>query len=225
MSDIFQVLFNRIHQTPVSWYLAGGVVPSTCVGVYQAKGAASYAASLVNLINPGTNDAASITGDLDWSSADGWYWKPLATGITTVGLYPTQTWTIYAKIATAAAASCQFWGSLNTADVWTSGTIFANVGAYMLADNFGELQIAGVITTATVCIAGKTGYVNGISKGTIGAGTGTCAYPLFLCCYNNGGTSHGMSNETDTKWQAFAIYNTTHDSATVSAISTAMNAL
>lgn len=39
-----------------SWWLAGGA--SGCVAAYQPKGAASLAASYVNLANPGTYDAA-----------------------------------------------------------------------------------------------------------------------------------------------------------------------
>lgn len=45
---------------PIPWYLAGGA--PTPVGAYQAKGAASYAASLVNLANPGINDLTEGNG-------------------------------------------------------------------------------------------------------------------------------------------------------------------
>ena len=52
------------------WWLAGGIHPSQVVAAYQPKGAASLAASYVNLANPGTNDAqVGVAPGLDSS---GW---------------------------------------------------------------------------------------------------------------------------------------------------------
>lgn len=42
----------------IPWYLSGGVVAANCIAAYQPKGAASLAASYINLANPGTNNAA-----------------------------------------------------------------------------------------------------------------------------------------------------------------------
>ena len=58
----------------------------TVWGAYQAKGAASYAASLVNLSNPGTYNLTETNGAVSWSSA-GWAFvaasaQALDTGIT-----------------------------------------------------------------------------------------------------------------------------------------------
>lgn len=53
----------------VNWWEAGGA--TGCVAAYQAKGAASYAASLVNLANPGTYNLASGVAP-DFNSASGW---------------------------------------------------------------------------------------------------------------------------------------------------------
>lgn len=58
------------------WWLSGGIDPANVLAAYQPKGAASYAASKVNLANPGTYDMAE--GDADgalapaWSAEDGW---------------------------------------------------------------------------------------------------------------------------------------------------------
>ena len=40
-----------------NWWVVAG---RTCVVAYQPKGAATYAASLVNLANPGTYDAVEV---------------------------------------------------------------------------------------------------------------------------------------------------------------------
>ena len=57
---------------PRSWWLAGGIAAANCVAAYQPKGAASYAASKVNLANPGTYDLVKITNDPDFDAATGW---------------------------------------------------------------------------------------------------------------------------------------------------------
>lgn len=41
----------------VPWYLSGGIAAANCIVAYQPKGAASLAASYVNLANPGTYNA------------------------------------------------------------------------------------------------------------------------------------------------------------------------
>lgn len=57
------------EETP--WYLAGGVDAANCVAAYQAKGAASYAASKVNLANPGMYDLEGQTPP-SWDASNGW---------------------------------------------------------------------------------------------------------------------------------------------------------
>jgi hypothetical protein len=54
------------------WYLAGGVDPANCVAAYQAKGAADYATSKVNLANPGTHDLIDGTSAPAFDTATGW---------------------------------------------------------------------------------------------------------------------------------------------------------
>lgn len=54
------------------WWNLDGTI-STCVAAYQAIGAASYAASLVNLFNPGTYDLTTASGkDPSWNVSTGW---------------------------------------------------------------------------------------------------------------------------------------------------------
>lgn len=55
----------------VSWWLAGGVLPSNCIAAYQPIGAASYAASKANLNNPGVLDAQDATIPA-WDTGRGW---------------------------------------------------------------------------------------------------------------------------------------------------------
>lgn len=74
----FSATFDRraaAAASAVPWYLAGGA--PTPIAVYQPKGAASLAASYVNLVNPGTYDAApGVAPVLD---ASGWVFNGTST--------------------------------------------------------------------------------------------------------------------------------------------------
>jgi hypothetical protein len=55
-----------------SWWLAGGISASDCIAAYQPKGAASYAASLININNPGTRNLTNTGIDPSWDATNGW---------------------------------------------------------------------------------------------------------------------------------------------------------
>jgi len=73
------------------WWDLNGTIKS-CVAAYQPVGAADYAASKVNLLNPGTYNLSDGVAYPDWASATGWTFEKdkseyLDTGITIVGGY------------------------------------------------------------------------------------------------------------------------------------------
>jgi hypothetical protein len=70
----------------IPWYLAGGA--TGCDVAYQAKGAASYAASKVNLANPGTYDAADAAAFPSWNTSTGWLFTPANSEYLTTGYTP-----------------------------------------------------------------------------------------------------------------------------------------
>jgi hypothetical protein len=53
------------------WWLSGGIPAANCIAAYQPKGAASLAASYVNLANPGTYNAAPGVAPT-WDAVNGW---------------------------------------------------------------------------------------------------------------------------------------------------------
>jgi len=64
---------TRATAAPAGWWLAGGAIDkSVYKAVYQAKGAASYEASKVNLVNPGTYNASEVLSSVPWNDVDGW---------------------------------------------------------------------------------------------------------------------------------------------------------
>lgn len=54
-----------------AWYLAGEISVANCLAAYQAKGMETFAASKINLANPGTYDL-SDGGSPTWDSNNGW---------------------------------------------------------------------------------------------------------------------------------------------------------
>lgn len=71
---VFSPTFQPSSQAAVdtNWWLAGGIAAANCIAAYQPKGAASYAASLVNLNNPGTRNLTNTGTDPSWDSTNGW---------------------------------------------------------------------------------------------------------------------------------------------------------
>lgn len=68
------------------WNLDGAI--TSCVAAYQAIGAASYAASKVNLFSPGTNDLTEGSATPSWSSAVGWTFANNANQALSTGIVP-----------------------------------------------------------------------------------------------------------------------------------------
>jgi hypothetical protein len=72
ISDPVRIVGGVSPITP--WYLASEIPAANCVAIYQPKGAASYAASKVNLITPGILDCIDDGGVKSpiWNAIDGW---------------------------------------------------------------------------------------------------------------------------------------------------------
>jgi hypothetical protein len=162
-----------------SWYLSGGVNPANCIGAYAAKGAASLAASYVNLANPGTYDltlgSAPTLGANGWTFAGAQYLK---TGITAAA-----GWTAIVKFSGAAVAN---------------GRLFAGEGDRRFGivpnDATGVVYLYGSTLTKTpglasgvLAIANSRGYRNGVDDGAI-ASTGTNFSAIYIGCRNIGGS-------------------------------------
>lgn len=83
---------------PANWWPVAG---KTTAAAYRAKGVASYAASLTNLANPGTNDATEGVAP-SWAGATGWTFNGSTQHLLT-GLSPTSdaTWSALVRFSGA----------------------------------------------------------------------------------------------------------------------------
>lgn len=203
------------------WWLAGGISPSDCVAAYQAKGAASYAASKVNLANPGTYDAIDGATAPTWNTTDGWIKTTTAPYLLT-GIEPDDHWN---------------WSFIVRMDITTGLTRGSLIGNrhfritgqgdgnryYDMQNGFAQRVGlgSGLSGVMTICLAKDRGYINGVDVWGVSIASGgntTSGEELWLLKHNS--ESYGWRG----KYYAMAIYKI-NIAPYLSALITAMNAL
>lgn len=204
-----------------NWWEAGGA--TGCVAAYQPKGAASLAASYVNLANPGTYDAAPGTAPT-FDSATGWTFDG-ATQYLTTGYGPSSgaTWAAVVRFSNVTNSSVRV-----PLGATSSGSYYA-----VIPRNFGATvqygSGSGVANGATarslvgvMAVSGANGYFNGVlDTASISLGASSLG-ALFIGAANNGGSP---ANIYGGNIEAIAIYNTAITGPQVAAVSAAIAAL
>ena len=212
-------IFINPYLGGANWWEAGGATGA--IAVYQPKGAASLAASYINLANPGTNNAAP--GIAPTLGVNGWTFNGTNQYLTT-GITPAVAWTMLIRFSGAAANQQVLAGQFDDLGAFmialghvaaSGGVLFVNGQATSLAGQLPNL-LSGVVG-----IAGKNGYRNGVFDIAI-PGIGGVYSPLAIAARFNNGAIGAYYNGNI---QAFVVYNNTLDAAQVAAVSAAMAAL
>lgn len=147
---------SKGQNAAIPWYLSGGIALANCIAAYQPKGAASYAASKVNLANPGTNDAIDGAATPTWAAGSGWSFLaassqyldgPLQSTITGAGTIIVQ----FAGFAT---------GTILGAGAGGANMQIRPVGVSY--SNGNTVVVAPGLAAGNLCIAGINGYRNGV---------------------------------------------------------------
>ena len=203
--------------TTSTWWNAGST--SSCVAAWLAKGAASQAASYVNLVTPGTYNAAPGMAPT-WNTATGWTFDGTSKYLTT-GLTPAATWSIIARCANC---TLEFLSALMGCRSASNERFFIasryNNDSHIYAHGSASV-IAGLLTAGVMAMTPTNGYLNGTSETAVGTISG--ALPsLYLGGENNNGT---LQNGLYGDLLAAAVYNAALTGDQVAAISTAMAAL
>lgn len=199
-----------------NWWEAGG---ATAVVAYQAKGAASYAASLSNLANPGTYDLTE--GDApNWDTTTGWQFVPNDYLIScNHNLAPY----FIVRYANAASEDRTVVGCAETSLVGVRPNSFAYTwvanGSIGWSYN-NTYRWTPASTSAVVGMGDTKVWLNGSNNLTFANGMTTQARALWI------GGKNGKYDNTyfDGYILAYAGYNTISDSQFV-AVSEAMAAL
>jgi hypothetical protein len=197
------------------WWLAGGVSASNAVAAYQPKGAASYAASKVNLANPGTYDATEGAAPT-WAAATGWTFPFPANKYLLCGAGWSGTYSALVRFANGGSTSP---GSVIIGGPYPSLGLFTNYfGLHAYRNGTSERSLGSSQTAGVMAVAGAKGYLNGTSEVANLDGTGSHA-TIYI----------GQTGPNNSYWfgdiLAVAFYNTTLSAAQVAAVTTAMQAL
>lgn len=204
-----------------NWWEAGGATGT--VQVLQPKGAASYAASLLDLSGNGNN--ASEGAAPTWDTVDGWTFSgtPADTFLDT-GIVPASGWTMVVRFSNGGVTT----GTMIVAGLGsgTPSRFFLDTCEDTTNHVYGAggfTVVANRITSGVMAIAGQQGYLDGVADGAAASGSGwTTTRSVYIGGNNNG----GLRNATYAgNVQAIAIYDNTLDAATVAAVSAAMAAL
>jgi hypothetical protein len=204
-----------------AWYVAGGApVP---VAAYRPKGAASLAASYVNLANPGTNNAAPGTAPT-FAAATGWGFTGASSQYLTTGVAATGTLTVVARYsAFTLTGSLVLFGSMATNKVIQCRPRFNATDMRHAWGNGAATTFAAVGGAAgVIAMAGPNVYFDGASVGTLpGALVGT-GDTLYIAAAN---TTDVASLFATCNVQALAIYSTILTAPQVAAVTLAMQNL
>lgn len=212
------------QSTPAPWYLPGGVDISNCKIAYLPKGAASSSAALVNIVNPGTNNAFNNGGTVNWSTSTGWDFTAGNGRLSTGYVPPNQvTRSAFARISGAAvdANTRTVFGVRNGAMTFgIRNTSATSVAVFLNGTSGSPYTHSSAIASGVVGISGLNAYLNGLLLGVIGSGT-----------YDAGSSVLNLGDNTTSSQffngfiQAFVAYDITLTSTQVSILSASMAAL
>jgi hypothetical protein len=198
--------------TDKPWWLAGGIAPGACIAAYQAVGAFSIGASLINLVAPGTFDLSN--SEIGWDATNGW---KRTSNSTVLSVDITALPTSYEKtvlIRTVTPASLANYLLLDGNSKFYIRALpssrFINGGATYTA------YTLSASTAYVICMAGSNIYVDGAD---VGDNSGANAATTTLKIMGDGTNTYAGTI------QAIAFYDTVLTQSQVAALTAAMNAL
>jgi hypothetical protein len=215
---IMAALSTNVSSTP--WWLSGGIPVANCIAAYQPKGAASLAASYVNLANPGTYNAAPGVAPT-WDAVNGWIFG--GTQYLKTGIAPSLTYSMF----------IQFSGFPGGTPDRTIAGVYQGASVNFLIQpvknitlrgyyNGGYYSLAGNYLSGNIGISGKTAYYNGSFDATIPAGGSNPTKEIYIGALN---LVDSVTQIITGNIQAFVIYNITVNPTQAGLITTAMAAL
>ena len=221
-------IIRKIH---TEWWQS--VAGKTPIVVYQAKGAASYAASKVNLANAGTNDAIEGTAPT-WNSTDGWIFDGSTQYLLTENFTNSNNLTIITRFSGIDEGTYYYNGSTVLGTLWqmphreifiafdiSDGTGYG--GAISIGSKFiypSNLPISGILGV------NKNGlYENGEFLGALSQVPETFSHTFQLSVGAAIYANYSINNFWYGKVQCICIYSETLSSTEMATISAAMAAI
>lgn len=206
----------------ITWYYAGGIAAANCIIAYQPKGAADYAASKVNLANPGTYNATDGAAFPTWDAVNGWIFNG-STQYLTTGYIPAagQTKSLIARLSDAVTSNFPLIGTQANANKFGVMANSAWQGGRTYGNGSPTVTVLGQLTGGVFAVAGNQGYLNGVPEGGV-----ITAHAGVLIAIRVG---HDFSSGADGWYQgylqALAVYDITLSAEQVLAVYAKMAAL
>ena len=221
-SPTFQPKSQAVVSAASTWWDLNGTITS-CVAAWQAKGAASYAASKVNLANGGTYDLAEIGGgSVNWETGVGWSGfsslsRCLDTGIANA---ITKTWSAIIRVTGVSTNSTVMMGCWSSGNDGIYFAYFTSTGWQFSFNHTSPVNVASS-GSGVLAIAGTDIFLNGTDVGNLTPRTYTVSRSPYI------GAQHYTSATqfTNGSIQAAAFYNATLTSTQIGNLTTAMAAL
>ena len=205
------------------WWDLNGTITS-CVAAYQPKGAASYAASKVNLTGNTDHDAVDGTAYPDWDSTNGWKADSsksqyLVTDIT-MGCSATNQSSIVRFSNIPASGVNILFGSETPSKRYA---LLPYSFGSIITHCYDKTVLAGIGKTAGILsMAGNNLYYNGSDIADILYGSSQISDVLYICGGNNNGS---LADKMTGYIQAIAFYNAALTATQIGNLTTAMAAL
>lgn len=194
-----------------NWWEAGGT--TGVVAAYQPKGAADYAASKINIANPGIFNATDGSA-AGWNISTGWIFGSGRYLVT--GIIPLSTWTALIRCDMITDPIALF-GISAASSLFR---VYANFGGQAYYGNGDQTPFSPGFSSGVIGFSGLLAYRNGVFDGTIsGVGYAGTLLDVFIGCQNEDGTPSAFSTNST---QAFVIYNNTLSAPKIAAVSAAM---
>lgn len=162
------------------WDDFGNVPPGCCVAAYQAKGAASLAASYIDLSGTGNNCGPGVAPA--WAAGIGWSFNGVNQFLVT-GVIPGATYSFIIQYANAVGFGV-ICGSLDAGNtrfyvipVWVPWVGWRWGGAF--------LQTVPQLPTGNLAETPQNGFRNGVVDPVLGGWAGVSTRDVYIGCFNN----------------------------------------
>lgn len=210
-----------------TWWDLNGTITS-CVAAYQPKGAASYAASKVNLTGNSTYDATvRLDEEPDWDTTSGWKFDKTNTESLNVPLTPTnQSYSIICRFSDVGASGVSRLFGIGNTNNSNPRLIF--LPAYNSKHHYMHgsslIGYGSELTSGIVAIAGSDGYLGGSDEVNLGTWSGSY-YDAGITIGAQTYSQYSNEYHITAYIQAFALYNAVLTPTQIGNLTTAMNAL
>jgi hypothetical protein len=213
-------LITHRPATVTSWWLSGGISAANCIGAYAAKGAATLAASYVNLASPGTKDLTLGTAPA-FDTSTGWTFTGASSQYLKTGILTTASYSAIVKFASwnRSATYKTLFGAYESA---TKAFLVQNstpaATTLEVDHNAISAAVAESSTSGVYALCGGNFYANGSFVQYKAPTAGTMTRDVYI------GADHGSSTVEFVTAQisSIAFYDTVLLAAQVGALTAAM---